>query len=180
MAVPALWEPMRCNWPIRMPAPASCHGKRRRGGVPHSSEPAGYDYREGAVEKVLLREKVGLVFDLVGGEEQKRFSCRLEGRWPFVSPFSPYRRKRQRTHHCVGRDACGCARQGTCPQQTRATLEEGAKRQTSRSVRTPSGSPAEKKKKIPPKKKKKTKKKKKKKISKKKKRKKKKKKKKKK
>src|SRR5213593_4318764 len=72
MVVPALWGPMRCNWQ-RMPVPPLL--PRQAATMKRTSTRIGaggvIDYREAQFEKVL-REKVDVVFDLVGGDAQKR------------------------------------------------------------------------------------------------------------
>jgi len=61
------------------------------------------DYRAAQFEKVL-REKVDMVFDLVGGDTQKRSSLVLK-EWRPVSSLrpSPYRRRRPRSTVCRAR-----------------------------------------------------------------------------
>jgi len=72
MEVPAQWVPMRCNW-HRMPVPPSLSPQAAT--MRHTSTPSEptqvINYREAQFEKVL-REKVDVVFDLIGGDTQKR------------------------------------------------------------------------------------------------------------
>jgi hypothetical protein len=100
MVAPALWAPMRCNW-HRMLAPPSLPRQAatmRRTSTP--SEPAGLSIIE-KFEKVL-REKVDVVFDLVGGESQKRSFLVLKEGGHLVSAVQPISQEEAAMHHVSG------------------------------------------------------------------------------
>ena len=92
---------MRCNW-HRMPAPPS---------LPRQGDDEAYlnsigasrviDYREEQFEKVL-REKVDVVFDLVGGETQKRSFLVLQEGGHLVSVVQPVSQEEAAMHHVSG------------------------------------------------------------------------------
>ena len=67
-----LWWPMRCNWHC-MPVPQSLLPQAATMRRTFNSIGASrvIDYRKAQFEKIL-RAKVDLVFDLVGGDTQKR------------------------------------------------------------------------------------------------------------
>src|SRR5216683_2274988 len=102
MVVPALWAPMRCNW-HRMPAPRSLPRQAatmKRTSTP--SEPAGLSiYREAQFEEVL-REKVDVVFDLVGGDTQKRSFLVLKEGGYLVSATQPVSQEEAARHRVSG------------------------------------------------------------------------------
>src|SRR5262249_28171223 len=102
MVVPALWGPMRCNW-HRMPVPPSLPPQAatiKRTSTP--SEPARViDYREAQFEKAL-REKVDVVFDLVGGDTQKRSFLVLKEGGHLVSATQPVSQEETAKHRVSG------------------------------------------------------------------------------
>src|SRR5207248_3439198 len=64
MVAPALWAPMRCNWHRTLAPPSLSRQAVTMRRTSSPSEPAGLS--------TILREKVDMVFDLVGGDTQKR------------------------------------------------------------------------------------------------------------
>ena len=98
------------------------------------------DYREAQFEKVL-REKVDVVFDLVGGDDTEAVVPRLEGRWPSRIRRSARIAGRGSDAPCVGRDDAARAVRGRA-RQNRATAGRGdnTTRRCDR-VRTPRCSP---------------------------------------
>ena len=91
--------PMRCNW-HRMPAPPSLprQGATMRRGLNSMGASRVIDYREAQFDKVL-REKVDVVFDLIGSDTRRRSFLVLKAKLAAVSflPPSPYRRKRSQS-----------------------------------------------------------------------------------
>ena len=81
------------------------------------------DYREAQFEKVL-REKVDVVFDLVGGDTQKRSFLVLKEGGHLVSATQPVSPGRGRDAPCVGRDDETRAVRGRT-RQNRATAGRG-------------------------------------------------------
>src|SRR2546426_2209294 len=98
------------------------------------------DYREAQFEKIL-REKVDVVFDLVGGDAQKRSFLVLKEDGHLVSAVQPVSQEEAATHACVGRDDAARAVRGRA-QQNRATAGrwDNTTRRCDR-VRTPRCSP---------------------------------------
>src|SRR5258708_13962873 len=80
------------------------------------------DYREEQFEKVL-REKVDVVFDLVGGETQKRSFLVLKEGGHLVSAVQPVSQEEAAMHHVSG-VMMRLARQGRA-RQNRATAGRG-------------------------------------------------------
>src|SRR4249920_593643 len=102
MLAPALWAPMRSNW-HRMPAATVI--------ATASGDDEAYlksicasrviDYREAQFEKVL-REKVDVVFDLVGGDTQKRSFLVLKEGGHLVSATQPLSQEEVARHRVTG------------------------------------------------------------------------------
>src|SRR6266567_42737 len=101
MAVPAPWAATRCNWP-RMPVPPSLRRRAprmRRTSSP--SEPA----RLSIIERRSSRkscERKSMVFDLIGGETQKRSFLVLKEGGHLVSAVQPVSQEEAAMHHVSG------------------------------------------------------------------------------
>ena len=107
MAVLARWALMRCNW-HRMPVPPSLPRQAvtmRRTSTPSepASQPAGrvIDYRKERFEKVL-REKVDVVLDLIGGDTQTRSFLVLKEGGHLVAATQPVSQEETAKHRVSG------------------------------------------------------------------------------
>ena len=89
MVVPALWEPMRCNWHQRpvLPSFATASGDDEAY-VTSIGASRVIDYRQAQFEKVL-KEKVDVVFHLTAGDTQKRPFLVLKDGGHLVSATQP-------------------------------------------------------------------------------------------
>src|SRR6478752_1112175 len=102
MVAPALWAPMRCNW-HRMPVPPSLPRQAatmRRTSTP--SEPAGLSIIERRSFEKVLREKVDVVFDLIGGDTQKRSFLVLKEGGHLVAATQPVSQEETARHRVSG------------------------------------------------------------------------------
>ena len=102
MVVPALWAPMRCNW-HRMPVPPSSprHAAKMKRTLSSIGASRVIDYREAHFEKAL-REKVDVVFDLIGGDTQKRSFLVLKEGGHLVATTQPVPPEETARHHVSG------------------------------------------------------------------------------
>jgi Zinc-binding dehydrogenase/Protein of unknown function (DUF2934) len=102
MVAPAPWAPMRCNW-HRMPVPPSLPRQAatmRRTSTP--SEPAGLSTIERRSSRGFLREKVDVVFDLIGGDTQKRSFVVLKEGGHLVAATQPVSQEETARHRVTG------------------------------------------------------------------------------
>src|SRR5436190_8968285 len=99
MVVPALWAPMRCSLASHagatVIATASGDDEAYLNSIGASRV---IDYREAQFEKIL-REKVDVVFDLVGGDAQKRSFLVLKEGGHLVSAVQSVSQEEAALHH---------------------------------------------------------------------------------
>src|SRR5439155_3488959 len=94
MVAPALWAPMRCNW-HRTLAPPSL--SRQAVTMRRTSSPS-----ERAGLSTILREKVDMVFDLIGGDTQKRSFLVLKEGGHLVATTQPVSQEEAARHRVAG------------------------------------------------------------------------------
>ena len=81
------------------------------------------DYREAPFEKIL-GEKVDVVFDLVGGDTQKRSFLVLKEGGHLISATQPVSQEEAAKHHVLG-DMMRLAPSAECSEESRDCCEEG-------------------------------------------------------
>ncbi len=102
MRVPALWGPTRCSWhPMRAPPLLPPQAADDEAYVKSIGASRVIDYREAQFENVL-GEKVDMVFDLVGGDTQKRSFLVLKEDGHLVSAVQPVSQEEAAMHHVSG------------------------------------------------------------------------------
>src|SRR5436190_12687504 len=102
MVVPALWAPMRCSLASHAGATVIATASGADEAYLNSLGASRViDYREAQFEKVL-REKVDVVFDLIGGDTQKRSFLVLKEGGYLVSAIQPVSQEEAAKHRVTG------------------------------------------------------------------------------
>src|SRR5438094_5629638 len=94
MVAPALWAPMRCNWHRTLAPPSLSRQAVTMRRTSSPSEPAGLS--------TILREKVDVVFDLIGGDTQKRSFLVLKEGGHLVAATQPISQEETGRHRVSG------------------------------------------------------------------------------
>ena len=131
MVVPALSGPMRCNW-HRMPVQLASHAGATVIATANGDDEAYLnsigasrviDYRKAQFEKVL-RKKVDVVFDLVGGDTQNRSFFVLKEGGHLISAIQPVSQE-ETAKHRVSSTMMRLAPSGDVLGRIARLLEEG-------------------------------------------------------
>jgi NADPH:quinone reductase-like Zn-dependent oxidoreductase len=101
MVVPALWVPMRCNWHRSGATVIATASGDDEAYIKSLGASRVINYREAPFEKVL-GEKVDVVFDLVGGDSQKRSFLVLKEGGHLISATQPVSQEEAAKYRVLG------------------------------------------------------------------------------